>query len=307
MLPNNIKHGQLTMIPEHFDDFDNQLDRSGISDTDFLVVRQLLYEEAGIALSDGKRNMVIARLKKRLRHLEIVSYHEYLRYLTTQPGMQEELDFFIDALTTNKTDFFREDKHFDALVDTVLRSVQHSKQPEPLLLWSAGCSSGEEPYSLAMFLHDKLSPIGVPFRIYATDICQVALAKARAAVYSEESVRPIPKRLANRYLMEGTGAKAGLFRVVPEIRALVDIQRLNLMDEEFNLPEMMHAIWCRNVMIYFDHQTKIDLVRKFQRHLAPSGFLFVGHSESLSSISDSLEPVSPAIYKNPTVRQCKAA
>jgi chemotaxis protein methyltransferase CheR len=244
--------------------------------------------------------MVVARLGKRLRALRIPSFGEYLDYLTSPTGRVKEFDEFIDAMTTNKTEFFREYRHYETLTRTVLPEIRSITDPnEEFFIWSAACSTGEEPYSLAMHLYDQFSCVHQSFSVLGTDICRDALNKARKAVYTHEIVKAVPPALASRFLLRGRGKQEGFYRVAPEIRHLVTFQRLNLMDEIFNMERPAHVIWCRNVMIYFDTQTKIELARKLFRMLIPGGYLFVGHAESLNSLTDEFASVSPAVYRKP--------
>jgi len=262
--------------------------------------RQLLYDEVGITLDQSKRNMVTARLAKRLRALNIESYSDYLAFLSTPLGRAKEIDEFIDVMTTNKTEFFRERSHYDTLTSVVLPDLRSRMTPgEDFFIWSAACSTGEEPYSLAMHLYDHFLCVPESYSVLATDICQEALARARSAVYPDDVVEPVGRGPAHRFLLRGKGRKEGYWRVAPEIRKFVTFKRVNLMDEFFDLAQSPHTIWCRNVMIYFDAETKADLCRKFFRVLVPGGYLFIGHSESLNTISDDFVPILPAVYRKP--------
>jgi chemotaxis protein methyltransferase CheR len=262
--------------------------------------RRILYNEVGITLSEAKQTMVSARLSKRLRSLGIKSYGEYLQFLQSKEGQELEFDHFIDAMTTNKTEFFRERNHFDILSGSLLPEIRRGMaRGEPFLIWSAGCSTGEEPYSLAMLLYDHFLCVPETFSVLATDISTRALERARKAVYSKEIVESVPKQFMDRFLLRGKGRQQGSFRVAPEIRTKVVFDRLNLMDDVLSIDGPAHVIWCRNVMIYFDTQTKVELCRKLHRLLAPGGYLFIGHSESLQTISDEFEPYAPAVYHKP--------
>jgi chemotaxis protein methyltransferase CheR len=262
--------------------------------------KTLLYDEVGIKLDSSKRNMVSARLAKRLRALDLSSYGEYLEYLKSPLGRVKELDEFIDVMTTNKTEFFRERSHYDTLTSVVLPDVRSRMAPgEDFFLWSAACSTGEEPYSLAMHLYDHFLCVPESYSVLATDICSAALNRARKAVYADEVVGPMGQGPTRRFLLKGKGKQEGYWRVAPEIRHFVTFKRLNLMDEVFDLDRPPHSIWCRNVMIYFDTETKADLCRKLFRVLAPGGYLFIGHSESLNTISEEFVPVMPAVYRKP--------
>jgi chemotaxis protein methyltransferase CheR len=261
---------------------------------------KLIHDEIGIKLSQAKRHMVTARLSKRLRILNIESYAEYLNLLRNPSTKAQELDEFIDVMTTNKTEFFRERGHYTAMVNLVVPKLRSLLDPtETLNVWSAACSTGEEPYSIAMLLYDHMRVDPTSFSILATDVCKDALARARKAVYTSECIRPIPIDLATRFLMRGKGNRRGFYRIVPEIRNYVEFQRLNLMDESYSLNRPLHMIWCRNVMIYFDTPTKIELAKKLYRQLIPGGYLFIGHSESLNGLSSEFQPVLPSVYRKP--------
>lgn len=263
--------------------------------------RDLLYSEVGIVLDHSKKSMVTARLGKRLRALQLETYADYLEYLTSPTGRVKEIDEFIDVMTTNKTEFFRERSHYDTLTSVVLPEMRALMGPgEDFFIWSAACSSGEEPYSLAMHLYGHFLCVEESYSVLATDICKEALSLARKAVYPHEVVQPVSPTLASRFLLRGKGQQQGFCRVAPEIRHKVTFKRLNLMDECFNLDRPAHVIWCRNVMIYFDAPTKVNLCRKFFRMLVPGGYLFIGHSESLSTLSDEFVTVVPAVYRKPT-------
>lgn len=260
--------------------------------------RKLLYDASGITLTQAKRHMVTARLAKRLRQLRIASYSDYLDFLRTPVGQAREMGEFIDVMTTNKTEFFRERAHYDVLMSIVLPEMRAQlDQGEPFSVWSAGCSTGEEPYSLGMQLYDSFYGNELAVSILATDICTRALSRAKKAVYSEDVVEPVPAHFTRRFLLKGKGSHKGFYRVAPEIRRLVQFERLNFMDETFGLDRLQHVIWCRNVMIYFDTPTKIELAKKFSRLLVPGGYLFIGHSESLNGLTDDFVPVVPAVYQ----------
>jgi len=265
--------------------------------------RELLYRETGITLADSKQSMVSARITKRLRALRFSSFGEYLRLLRSPQGRSQELDEFIDVMTTNKTEFFRERRHFDILLAKVLKLVRAGMAPgEDFRVWSAACSTGEEPYSLAMLLYDYFLCVPEDYSILATDICREALQRAQRAIYPSELAASIPSPYAERFVLRGKGQQEGSCRIAPEIRRKVSFKRLNLMDSAFNISPLMHVIWCRNVMIYFDAKSKTELCRKFSHLLVPGGFIFVGHSESLNGLTNEFEQFSPAVYRKPLER-----
>lgn len=265
---------------------------------DFARLTEFIYSETGIRLGPEKKTMLEGRLKKRLRELHIDSYRDYCDYLFGHDGLREEKVLFFDVVTTNKTDFFREPKHFDYLTATALPRMAELADNQPLLLWSAGCSSGEEPYTLAMVLSEYAeSHPGFHFRILATDISTQVLAKAKMAVYPAGVVEPVPPLMRRKYLLRSRERGEERVRIVPELRRLVEFRRLNFMDADYGLSERADGIFCRNVIIYFDRPTQEKILRKLTNHLKPGGYLFVGHSETLHEMNLPLEPLGPALYR----------
>jgi chemotaxis protein methyltransferase CheR len=270
-----------------------------ISSRDYTRVCDLVYQEAGIRLGPDKRTMLEGRLNRRLKALEIESYGEYCEYLFRREGLKEELVHLIDVVTTNKTDFFREPGHFQFLVEKALPELTAGDGGgRPLLIWSAGCSTGEEPYTLAIVLSEyaQTHP-GFRFRILATDISTTVLARAELGVYSNEAVSPVLAALRRKYFMRSRDERSDRVRVVPELRRLVEFRRLNFMENDFGLMEKADAIFCRNVIIYFDRQTQERILRKLSNCLLPRGYMFVGHAETLHDMDLPLVPVAPALYR----------
>jgi chemotaxis protein methyltransferase CheR len=259
----------------------------------------LIYQKAGIQLGSDRQTMLASRIQRRLKALKITSYAEYCTYLFGIHGQREELVHMIDVVTTNKTDFFREPAHFDYLMETALPEIVAAcDNRRPLLIWSAGCSSGEEPYTLAILLSEyaEANP-GFQFRILATDISTTILEKAKKAVYSEQIVAPIAMDLRRKYLMRSKNRSSDQVRVVPELRSLIEFRRLNFMDNDYGLAEKADAIFCRNVIIYFDRETQENILLKLTRNLVQDGYMFVGHAESLHDMKLPLAPVAPALYR----------
>jgi chemotaxis protein methyltransferase CheR len=257
----------------------------------------LIYERSGINISPEKKIMLEGRLRRRLSALKVASYSEYCKYLFDSRD-DEELGHLIDAVSTNKTDFFREKEHFERLVDKVLPEfAAANKSGRELLFWSAGCSTGEEPYTLAMVLDDYgRQHAGFRFRVLATDISTVVLEKAKRGVFHTDAAAPVPLEFRRRYFMRSRDRESKLLRVVPELRQTIEFQWLNLM-EEFRLPQLVDVIFCRNVIIYFDRPTQERLFRKMAGRLTAGGYVFVGHSESLHHMDVPLVPVAAAIYR----------
>jgi chemotaxis protein methyltransferase CheR len=273
----------------------------GLSKSDFERLRDLIYSESGINLSADKKTMMEIRIKRRLQNLNIATFGEYCDSVFTQEGKENELVHLIDVITTNKTDFFREAGHFDFLVSNALPDLAARKGANrKSLVWSAGCSTGEEPYTLAMVLseYSEACP-GFGFRVLATDISTAVLTKAAMGIFKSELLVPVRQDLRKKYFMRSRDPESDLLRVVPELRALIEFRRVNFMDSDFGLAEMAEIIFCRNVIIYFDRPTQVRLLEKLTRQLAPGGYFFAGHSESLQGMDLPLVPVAPAVYRKP--------
>lgn len=273
-------------------------------DRDFRRFRDLIYEECGINLVTAKKTMLACRLRKRLRALGMDSFGQYYEYVSSEKGRICERVHMLDAVSTNKTDFFRESKHFDFLMKEALPTLMHSGRWRPgkrITIWSAGCSSGEEPYTIAMVLADFASKNRTgEFSVLASDISTRVLEIAQKGIYPESAIEPVPPALKRSYLMRGKGSKKGFFRVVPELRDHVQFQYVNLnKGRDFGLRTPMDMIFCRNVIIYFDRETQRTLFEKFYAQLVPGGYLFIGHSETLQGINDRFEAVASACYRKP--------
>jgi len=270
-----------------------------LSHADFGRLRSLIYEQSGISLNDEKKTMLELRVKRRLRSLQLDSFGRYCDYLFQGHNQQEEIVHLLDAVSTNKTDFFREPEHFEFLVQKAVPDlVARNENGHPLLIWSAGCSTGEEPYTLAMVLNEwAAAHPGFRFRVLATDLSTTVLAKADQGVFSGEVARPVPADLRRKYFLRSRNRESNLLRVVPELRQLVEFRRLNFMDADYGLAQKADAIFCRNVIIYFDRQTQEQIIRKLAHQLLPGGYAFVGHSETLHDMDLPLAPVAPALYR----------
>jgi chemotaxis protein methyltransferase CheR len=269
-----------------------------ISTRDFERLRRLIYDEAGIHLGVEKRTMLEVRLKRRLRNLQMRSYAQYCDYLFDESGFAYEIVHLIDVVTTNKTDFFREESHFRFLSESALAELEMRLDGRPLRVWSAGCSTGEEPYTLAMVLSEYAERQSeFKFHILATDIATTVLEKARAAIYTEETITPVPLHLRRKYFLRSRDQASHRVRMAPEMRELVDFRRVNLIDFELGIEGKFDVVFCRNVLIYFDRPTQKKILDKLCSYLMPRGFLFVGHSEALHDMNLPLEPVAPALYR----------
>ncbi|ULA63073.1 MAG: Chemotaxis protein methyltransferase 2 [Nitrospira sp.] len=257
-------------------------------------IRTLLYDESGIALGENKQSLVVSRLSKRLKELQVDTFDAYYRYVTGDAS-GAEFTRMLDLLSTNKTDFFREPKHFEFLRDTILPGLEKDKR---IRVWSSACSTGEEPYTIAMTLYEGVDhPERWKFQVLASDISTRVLAHAAAGLYAEERLREVPQDVARRHFLKGKGAKRGLVKVKPHLSDIIQFRRMNLMDERFPIKHPLDLIFCRNVMIYFDRPTQERLVAKFFRYLKPGGHLFIGHSESLQWVTHSFKTIKPTIYQ----------
>ncbi|MBI5409487.1 MAG: protein-glutamate O-methyltransferase [Nitrospirae bacterium] len=285
-----------------------------MSNKDFCRLSEFVYSECGIKITGSKKVLLESRLRKRLRDLGIGSFSEYRDYLFSQEGINNELIHMIDVVTTNKTDFFREPKHFEYLVQMALPELINKYGTgvrRKYAIWSAGCSTGEEPYTLAMVLSEfaesyqkiplypPLSKGEFSFSILATDISTRALEKARLGIYNENTIYPVPTDFRKKYFLKSRDNDKRLVRVVPELRDLVKFRRLNFMDGDFGMREPMDIIFCRNVIIYFDRPTQEKLLNRLYRHLIPGGYMFMGHSETLNGLNVPLISVAPMVYRRP--------
>jgi chemotaxis protein methyltransferase CheR len=270
---------------------------SSLSDEDYRFLCALIYERSRIHLGPDKRVLVTSRLAKRLRHHGIASYGEYCDLLRSPPGDQE-LQFLIDRISTNHTHFFREQKHFDFLGETVIPAWRaEARRTEPFRIWSAASSSGEEAYSIAIHLAEHFAPADANrWLIEGTDISTRVLELARQGVYEADRLSGVSPEVLHRHFQRGVNEWAGQLRVKDELRRRVRFQHLNLLDGNYPFDRPFDLIFCRNVMIYFDRPTQETLVRLLAERLVPGGYLLVGHSESLSGVKHTLKLVRPAVY-----------
>lgn len=277
------------------DDADDHL-----SALDFSRIAKLIEGEAGIKLPPGKRLMVEGRLRKRMRALGQPDFAGYCNLLFKQGGLERELTHLINAVTTNKTDFFREAEHFDFLVENMVPTLLKARERNPLLkIWSAASSTGAEAYTLAMVLDDlQAQRNDFRFAILGTDISTAVLAQGRRAVYSAEMIAPVPPEMQARYVMHARrpGARREV-RMVPELRRLVRFIHLNLMDQSYPFDRDVDVIFLRNVLIYFEKADQDAVVARLVDHLRPGGYLVLGHSESMIGTSLAVRQVAPAVFQ----------
>ncbi len=267
-----------------------------LTDKLFKQFSTLVYQQTGIFLKPEKKELLNARLGKRLRHCKISSFKEYYDYVLND-GSGEELIHLIDVVSTNFTSFFREKTHFDYLSSTVLKEFAAKGHSGDYRVWSAACSSGEEPYTLSIILNEFAAQAQrFRFAIHATDISTKVLAIAQKGVYAEDKVQTVPQGLLKRYFQRGKGRSEGYIKVKKELSQPITFQRFNLMDQ-YPWQGELDVIFCRNVMIYFNRETQQQLVDKFYTCLRPGGHLFIGHSESLTSINHRFQQVTTTGYK----------
>jgi chemotaxis protein methyltransferase CheR len=276
---------------------------SAMTDREFELFRELVHRETGIALGPHKRTLLEARLTKRLRALRLPDFSAYHAYLRRQDVSGEERVRFVNAVTTNETAFFREPAHFTHLTADWLpahRALAGGTGQRRLRAWSAACSSGEEPYSIAMTLLDGLAgSAGWDVRILASDIDTDVLGRAAAGVYPAEAVARVPAPTLRRHFLRGVGAQHGLVRVRPEVRSLVTFRRINLLDEAWPIRTRFDLIFCRNVLMYFDRATQARLVARLERMLDAGGLLVLGHAENLLGLGSDMRRVTSTIYRHP--------
>ena len=260
------------------------------TDHDFDRIRKMIYEHAGINLSDAKKAMVYSRVARRLRATGLSRFDDYLQLLATND--QAEWEAFVNVLTTNLTAFFREQHHFPLLAEH-LKKIQHRR---PIKLWCCAASTGEEPYTMAMTAVDAFGSFNPPVQIIATDLDTQVLKTAQAGVYPLERVEKLPPELLKRFFLKGTGDKAGFVRVRQELRNLISFEQLNLLDQRWALPGPFDAIFCRNVMIYFDKPTQRKILQKFVPVMHSDGLLFAGHSENFHHSVDLFSVRGRTVY-----------
>ena len=267
------------------------------TDQDFESVRKKLYEQAGISLNDGKRDLVYGRLSRRLRACRLTDFDAYLKYLES-PGAESEVVQFINALTTNLTAFFRESHHFDYLAKTVLpEAMRRHVGDHRIRFWSAGCSTGEEPYSIAITLREAMSSLNNwDLRILATDLDSDVVETARRGTYTAQRIEGLSKGRASKWFHRIDGRSGGQVQVNTSLQELITFKQLNLM-HEWPMQGQFDLIFCRNVVIYFDKPTQRKLFDRYADALVTGGYLFIGHSENMHKLSDRFELVGQTMYR----------
>jgi len=261
-----------------------------MTQADFDFIQSLAYEKTGIVLPERKKHMVYSRLSRRLRHLNLDSFSQYCSLIQRTP---DEMINFVNALTTNLTAFFREDHHFKYLENKVIPQWKKNKNKR-LRVWSSACSTGEEPYSIAMILEQHFSGIEWDLKILATDLDTNVLSKASIGSYASESVTNLPGRYADRYARQTDSGQKIQMR--SSVQKMIHFKQLNLLGA-WPMKGPFDVIFCRNVLIYFDNETKKKIIARFRKLLSPQGYLFIGHSETLTHISEDFDLIGQTIYR----------
>lgn len=265
------------------------------NDQDFARVKSMVHDFAGIDLNESKKSLVYNRLSKRIRVLGKSSFKSYLDYVAKQGD--DEFVHLINAITTNLTFFFRELHHFEYLANTVIpKLIKNNAQTKRIRIWSAGCSTGEEPYSLAIVLKETV-PADWDVRVIATDLDTNVIETGRAGVYKKDRLKGISEERKKRWFLKGSGSMQGWVRTKPELQEMIEFGQVNLMNEWPTIKERLDVIFCRNVVIYFDKPTQSKLFDRFADQLVAGGHLFVGHSESLYKVCDRFELLGKTVYK----------
>lgn len=269
--------------PDQNKSLDNFSDREfKFTDSDFRNIKSIVESKAGIILNEQKKAMIYGRLAPRIRKLKLKDFKEYC-LLLTDPSVNE-LEELIDIITTNVTKFFREDHHFEFLGKYAKELVKRKQLDKTLYIWSAGCSTGEEPYTIAMTLQESL-PEGWGYNILATDLCTTALSHAKTGVYDLAQAKDIEPGMLQKYFQRGKGNLDGKIRVRPSLHQNITFEKLNLMNE-VNFSHRFDIVFCRNVIIYFDKEFKLQLLKQYHQALKPDGYLIIGHSESIYGMED---------------------
>lgn len=271
---------------------------SPMTDQEFSKLRGLIYQQIGVEIKDHKKHLLVNRLSKRLRHLGMTSFSDYLKFVEEDSRGKYEMVEMLDAVTTNKTDFFREPKHYTVLEEKVVPALLRDRgtHDRVIKVWSSACSSGEEPYTLAICLTEMLKGHpGWRFEIMGSDVSETVLRTAASGIYADSKVQPIPHDTLRKYFLRGNGR----YKIKPEIAKHVSFRKINLKLDYHRSFSNYDIVFCRNVLIYFDVATQQDIIRKHWHVLRPGGFLFLGHSETLHGGQLPFEYIAPSVYRKP--------
>ncbi|WFU01018.1 CheR family methyltransferase [Rhizobium sp. CB3171] len=276
---------------------ESQIIGDRISTRNFEKLARFIYDYSGIKMPSTKLTMLEGRLRRRLRATNITSFDDYCDFLFNHGGLEQETVYLIDAVTTNKTDFFREAKHFEFMQTVALPALMRAGHRR-LRAWSAACSTGAEPYSMAMVMEEFSESEGrIDYAILATDLSTDVLQSARSGIYADDMVLPVPAELKRKYVMTAKVPGRREVRITPRLRSTIGFGRLNLMDEKYQVGDAMHIIFCRNVLIYFDKQTQAGVLSRLCDCLVPGGYMFIGHSESITGFDLPLKQVSNTVFQ----------
>ncbi|MBW9053857.1 CheR family methyltransferase [Rhizobium mesosinicum] len=276
---------------------ETQLPGDRISKRNFDKLARFIYDYSGIKMPPTKLTMLEGRLRRRLRATRHASFDDYCDFLFNEGGLEQETVYLIDVVTTNKTDFFREAKHFEYMQTVALPTLADSGL-RTIRTWSSACSTGAEPYTMAMVLAEFVeSRSDVSYSVLATDLSTDVLQTARKGIYAEDLVAPVPRDLQKKYVMVAKQQGRREVRISPKLRSRVGFARMNLMDEKYPVGDMMHLIFCRNVLIYFDKQTQAGVLGRLCDCLAKGGYMFIGHSESITGFDLPLKQVSNTVFQ----------
>lgn len=270
-----------------------------LSKRNFELLSKYIYNYSGIKMPQTKMTMLEGRLRRRLRVTGLPTFDSYCDYLFKHGGIETEAIFLIDAVTTNKTDFFREPKHFDYMMQRALPDILQTFGERRIRIWSSACSTGAEPYTIAMVMSDFLEA-NAPERDYfvlATDLSTDVLQKAQRGIYQSDLLQPVPAEMMQKYVMQPSDNRRQEMRISPKLRSRVGFARLNLMDQAYPVGDPMHIIFCRNVLIYFDKPTQSHVLTRLCNNLLPGGYLFIGHSETVTGFDLPIRQVANTVFK----------
>lgn len=271
--------------------------KTELTQGEFNKLSQFIMSEYGIKMPPEKKIMLQSRLQKRLKALNIDNFKEYLEYLFSPHGMSEEVIHMMDVVSTNKTDFFRESSHFDYMLSDALPNLSNNLGVKNFKIWSAGCSSGEEPYTIAISMSEfNETRNNIEFSVYATDISTQVLRTAIDAIYHEEKVKDIPLSLKKKYFLKSKNREEMKVRIIAGLRNKIEFARINLLELNPVTNPKFHIIFCRNVLIYFDRPTQQKILKALSSNIVQGGYLFLGHSESISGLDLPLVPVIPTVF-----------
>ncbi len=276
---------------------ETQLPGDRISKRNFDKLARFIYDYSGIKMPPTKLTMLEGRLRRRLRATRHASFDDYCDFLFNEDGLEQETVYLIDVVTTNKTDFFREAKHFEYMQMVALPTLADSGL-RTIRTWSSACSTGAEPYTMAMVLAEFVeNRSDVSYNVLATDLSTDVLQTARKGIYAEDLIAPVPRDLQKKYVMVAKQQGRREVRISPKLRSRVGFARMNLMDEKYPIGDMMHLIFCRNVLIYFDKQTQAGVLTRLCNCLAKGGYMFIGHSGSITGFDLPLKQVSNTVFQ----------